>query len=158
MGGIVAADAVNTAHLEQFVAADKIGTTTGATGNITEPAAVCASAGLICAAAKPLPEAMAPTITVRRVTSIAIPPPFNGLMGGRVSQTGGVSSLAHDRFQPASAINPAASIPAMQQISSLSDTSPEMPMAPMISLSAVRISTPPITGIILPSLAEAKAV
>ena len=48
-------------------------------------------------AAKPLPEAMAPTMILRRVTSIVVPPHWF-FVGNSVSQTLGVSSLAQASF------------------------------------------------------------
>jgi hypothetical protein len=51
--------------------------------------------------------------------------------------------------------NPAASIPATAQSSSLSPTSPEMPTAPTTSSPGPRISTPPGDGTMRPFVTEA---
>src|SRR6266404_2458684 len=59
---------------------------------------------------------------------------------------------------PGSALRPAASIPAIAQASSRSDVSPEMPTAPIMSPTAVLISTPPGLVTMRPSLAAASMV
>ena len=56
------------------------------------------------------------------------------------------TSISAERLSPASAVKPAASMPAMAAVSSLSDVSPEMPTAPMTAPALSRISTPPTTG------------
>ena len=55
-------------------------------------------------------------------------------------------------------MSPAASMPAIAQISSLSAVSPEIPTAPMMSPSASRISTPAGLQIMRPPLAAASMV
>lgn len=54
--------------------------------------------------------------------------------------------------EPESATSPIDSIAAMAAASSLSDISPEMPTAPKIAPSELRIKTPPGTGIKSPSI------
>src|SRR5262249_44778257 len=64
----------------------------------------------------------------------------------------------HAGSLPGSAVSPAASMPAMAHFSSLSETSPEIPTAPITSPSWSRISTPDGAGMSRPPLAAASAL
>jgi hypothetical protein len=88
----------------------------------------------------------------RAVSRRRNPPPHDEkrIPGSMLVHRPGMTS---DKFYPGFAFNPAASMPAMAQISSLSDVSPETPTAPS-SVPPSWIRTPPGTGTRRPCASE----